>query len=369
MQYFEKYTSNTVAGSSNQRHFSTEGKTLTSRVFYKIAAGGRYGYSILFSNTIDSTFSDGSLCHKNYVCDEWTICSARIGKCEFIPDRPLGELVMDEDIKITDTVALTFDGSASKTVAPGGFFACDEVELSFEEGQYLCLELTYSGNEVPYHHETILPVYTNDGEGWKYTNLAPLASMVGCTRKVKRRIGFMGDSITQGCGTTPNGYRHWNAILSERLGTHNAYWNLGIGFGRADDAASDGAWLYRAKQNDAVFVCYGVNDILQGFSEEVIKKNFTVIVDTLKKRGITVVLQTVPPFDYRGDNIGKWERINDYIKTELVHHADYIFDSSAVLSKSADEPHNSKYGGHPSDEGCAVWAEALYNEYKDIFGY
>jgi len=365
MQYFTKYSSNTVGASGNQLHFSTEGKMLTSRVYYKISADGEYNYSVLFSNTVDSTFSDGSLCHKNYVCDEWYIKSARVGRCRFIPDKPLAEISPDKDIISEDFTALTFDGHTDKTVAPGGFFTSDGVILSFDKGDYLCLELTYSGDEVPYHYETILPVYTKTEDGWTYSNKMPLASMVGCDRGVKSRIGFLGDSITQGCGTKPNGYEHWNAVLAEKLGTDHAYWNLGIGFGRADDAASDGAWLYRAKQNDTVFVCYGVNDILQGFDENVIKKNLGITVKALKKKGIRVILQTVPPFDYRGDNIGKWERINEYIKTELSEAADYIFDNSAVLSRCADEPYNSKYGGHPNGEGCKAWAEALYEFVKD----
>ena len=274
----------------------------------------------------------------------------------------------DADITVIGLVPLTFDGKASRTVLPGELFASDAVTLSFDKGEYLCLEMTYSGDEVPYHPETILPVFTKSSEGWHYTNMSPVASMIGCDRPIKERIGFIGDSITQGIGTTPNEYRHWNAVLSDKIGVHNAYWNLGLGFGRANDAASDGVWLYRAKQNDTVFVCYGVNDILQGLPEEQIKKDLTTIVDTLKALGIRVILQTVPPFDYRGDNIGKWERINGYIKTELSNHADYVFDNSTVLSKSADEPQNSKYGGHPCDEGCSVWAVALYEACKHLFG-
>ncbi len=366
MRYFEKYTSNTVAGSGNQLHFSTDGKKLTSRVYYKISAGGEYNYSILFSNIIDSTFSDGSLCRKNYVCDEWFIHSARVGRCKSFPDGEVGKVLPDRDIVTEDLVTLSFDGKPTKTVAPGEFFSSDEVKLTFDAGEFLCLELTYSGNEVPCHRETILPVYTDFGNGWEYTYLMPLASMVGCDRRVKSRIGFMGDSITQGCGTKVNAYEHWNAVLADRLGTDFAFWNLGLGFGRADDAASCGAWMFRAKQNDTVFVCYGVNDILQGFDEDVIKKNLTVIVDKLKEKGIRVILQTVPPFDYRGDNIGKWERINAYIKTELSKRADLVFDNSPVLSKNADEPQSSKYGGHPNGEGCAVWAEALYEFLKEL---
>lgn len=35
----------------------------------------------------------------------------------------------------------------------------------------------------------------------------------------------------------------WDSKLEERLGEAYMYWNLSLGFGRANDAASDDAWL------------------------------------------------------------------------------------------------------------------------------
>ncbi len=89
MDYFNRYVSNTCAGSANQLFFSTgEGEIRTGRVFYKITVGGEYAYSLLFSNIIDSTYGDGSRRHCNLICDSWQIHSARVGKCSWInPDR------------------------------------------------------------------------------------------------------------------------------------------------------------------------------------------------------------------------------------------------------------------------------------------
>ena len=61
MEYFEKYNSNTYAGSANQLYFEmNENEIHTGRIFYKITVGGEYSYSVLFSNIIDSTFANGS---------------------------------------------------------------------------------------------------------------------------------------------------------------------------------------------------------------------------------------------------------------------------------------------------------------------
>ena len=218
---------------------------------------------------------------------------------------------------------------------------------------------------IPYH-EDFIPVYVKGKEGWEASKLMPLASMVGCNRAVKERVGYLGDSITQGWGTPFNSYSHWNALLSQMIGSEYAYWNLGLGFGRANDAASDGAWLYRARQNDIIFVCYGVNDIEQGFSEEQTKADLTYIVETLKKEGKKVILQTIPPCNYRGEAIEQWNNINMYIKTVLADKVDAVFDVVPHLGDK-ENPHNSKFGGHPNQEGCAIWAKALFEEIKQFF--
>ena len=175
----------------------------------------------------------------------------------------------------------------------------------------------------------------------------------------------MGDSITQGIGTPINSYAHWGAVFAGLLGNKYAYWNLGLGYGRADDAASDGMWLYKAKQNDIVFVCYGVNDIHQGYSVDSIKKNLQTIVDRLHAAGVRVIMQTVPPFDYSEEYRGIWKEINAFILHDI-KHADLVFDCAKHLAKSEEEPHMAKYGGHPDSEGCEVWAKALFEAIADV---
>ncbi len=368
MDYFKTYTSNTVAGSGNQHWFSlAQGEIRTGRVFYKIAVAGEYQYSLLFSNIIDSTFGSGDVSHKNLLCEKWQIHAAKIGKCKEIPStKPLPEMTMAEkgeaDIIVSELQEITFQGSKEKTVNPGAFFASDPIRLHFQKGEYLCLEMTFSGNMIPYHEESGLPVFIKENGVWVYARQMPFAGMIGCDRPVAARIGYVGDSITQGIGTEPNSYSHWNAVLSDKIGEEYACWNLGLGYGRANDLASDGAWLYKARQNDIVFICYGVNDILQGFSEEQIKADITSIVHALKQANKTVILQTIPPFDYENENIEKWKRLNDYIKEELAGKVDLVFDNSPYLSESKENPHLAKYGGHPNAEGCAVWAEALFEQ-------
>lgn len=358
MKYFDTYASNTTASSQNQHIFHSDGETRTGRVFYKITAGGEYNYSLLFSNITDSTFADGKLSHANLVCSAWEICSARIGKCP-------GNMEFDDlNGAVGDWRDVSFEGKTCKTVAPGEFFATDGVKLSFVAGDYLCLEMTYSGTVMPYHEESIIPIFSQTDGGWVFDKKMPLPGMVGCDRDVQKRIVYLGDSITQGIGTAMNSYTHWNAVLSEKIGSSYSHWNAGIGFARANDTASDGAWMYKAKHGDIIVCCIGANDLLQNKPECDIRRDITRTVDLLARDGRTVVLQTIPPFEYAEHHIPVWKSLNEMIKTELADKVAFVFDVAAAIGQQ-DEPYFPIYGGHPNAEGCRIWGEKLYAAMRD----
>ncbi len=371
MKYFEEYNSNSYAGSGNQLYFEMdENEVRKGRILYKISVGGEYNYSLLFSNIIDSTYADGTVSQKNLICDNWTIHGAKIGKCKYVNnEKELAELTMEcegADIEVFDFTDITFGGKSSKEIVGGEFFCSDPVKISFRKGEYLCLEIIFSGTKIPYHEESLLPVFVEENGVWKYSKFMPFAGMIGCDRKVKSKVAYFGDSITQGIGTKPNSYLHWNALLSEKLGNEYSYWNLGIGYGRANDAASDGAWLYKAKQNDIIFICFGANDILRGFSEKQIKADLLYIVESLKNLGKKVVLQTIPPFNYNEETTKKWNEVNKYILTELKEKVDLVFDNTQYLGKK-EKPQDAIYGGHPNEEGCKLWADTLFEKIKFFF--
>jgi len=372
MEYFKKYTSNTIAGSGNQKLFiMNENEIRTGRVFYKIAHSGKYNYSLLFSNITDSTYADGSFSHKNMICSSWKIIEARVARVskDMSFENFTDEKVADEiNSKIDGFKTLTFSGKVEKTVAPGEFFYSDEIEMEFESGDYLCLEITFSGTVMSYHEESILPVFGKFADGWKYFKEMPFVGMVGCDRKVKARVGFLGDSITQGIGVEYNSYKHWNALLSEKLGDGYAYWNLGIGFARAEDMATNGAWMYKAKHNDIAFVCLGANDLIQGIGAEKIISDLDKILDILMRENFEkIIWQTIPPIGYEDEKRVIWETVNAHIKNNISKKVDRVFDCSKVLGESDKNPHKNKYDLHPGEEGCALWAEALYEAVKDIF--
>ncbi len=359
MKWFDTYKSNTLAGSGNQFFFKLENnEPRTGRIYYKVFAGGRYTYSLLFSNIMDSTYFDGAVSHCNLLCEEWEILRASLGVCHDCSENVAGE--------VKTFHPLTFQGSFSKTVMPGEFFTTDGVELEVAKDSYLCLEIEFRGGQIPCNEESILPMFVKENGKWIPSKHVPCPGMIGCNRDVRAGIGFLGDSITQGIGTAVNSYLHWNALVAETIGPDYSYWNLGLGFGRASDAASDGAWLFKAKQMDFVILCYGVNDVCQGRTEEQIQGDLLKIVLELKKAGVKVMVQTLPPFDLQGDALEKWIHINEFIRHELVKEADAVFDVVPLLITGPEKEGKARYNGHPNEEGCKVWAEALIPVLKEF---
>ncbi|MBQ3154949.1 MAG: hypothetical protein IJB88_06920 [Clostridia bacterium] len=364
MNYFETFSSNTIAGIGNQFYFGTAKDEIRfGRMFYKITVGGTYRYSLLFTNTIDSTYALGDISQKNLVCKPWTIHRARIGRAG--SETFATDAMHHNDSDVFAWCDLTFDGCTSKEVASGETFWNDPIELTFDKDEYLCLEIAFSGEMIPYHEESLLPIFICQNGEWKYDRKMPLAGMVGCDRKINHRITFWGDSITQGIGTPNNSYAHWNALVANKLDKQYACWNIGIGYARANDAATLDAWWKKAKHSDTVVLCLGANDILQYYPEDQLLTDLQTIVHALKQQGIRIVLQTVPPFEYNRGQIEVWKRVNDFIRGRLAKEADLFFDVVPLLSEGEPD-HLPKYGGHPNAEGCRIWADALYKQLENL---
>ncbi len=349
MNIFEKYASNTLASNGNQTFMKRNkgARPSTGLVFLKVFKGGKFNYVFGFSDVIDSTFADGSVSRSNDVCP-WKIEAleaASADECE-------PKSAFKNGFK-----PVTFSGKGSADITGEKITFSDPVSL--EADKYICLKITFSGRKVPYHPESQIRMFRKSGIGWKYSQEVPVPIFTGVERSVEKRIAFMGDSITQGIGATFNSYRHYAAVVSEILGDKYSFWDLGIGYARGADAATDGAWLARAKENDIVTVCYGVNDMFQGRTVEQIKADLETIVLKLKEAETKVIIQTVPPFDYDEAHAKMWREINAFIRTVLQPKADGFFDTVDILCTDGEKTGKAIYGGHPNDEGHRLWGEAI----------
>ena len=349
MDFFKKYVSNTLAGSSNQSFFLSDSSEQKGRVFYKVFAGGEYDYSFMFSNIIDSTYADVSHSKANIKCRGWTLNYAKA----MVVSKDEKELAQCE---IKSETALAFNKKITKDIISGEIFFSDPVSLNCEKGDYICIEISFSGEQIPYFEEIIIPTYRLFDGKWVYSRQVPLACMVGCNRQVEKKIGFLGDSITEGIGVAMDSYDHWNAKIAELVGEKYSYWNLGIGFARAADAASNGVWLAKAKEMDVVTICLGVNDMGRGYSATEICCALETVVRILKDNKVRTILFTVPPFDYQGEGLEKWKKVNFYIQNELSRITE-IYDVVPIWGDKAPNEQHAIYGGHPNAEGCALLAK------------
>ena len=347
------YVSNTLCAGGNQSWFTVDGSD-TGLVYMRVFRGGEMPYVFGFSNIIDSTFGDGSFSKMNDVCD-WDILDFRIA------------VTKDYDPETADNLEykpVYFNGRQNTRVEK--YTYSDEIILNAEKDDYLCMKISFSGAKIPCHKETQLPVLRKNNGKWELNPDVPMPFFRGVKRDVKKKIAFFGDSITQGIGAGFDSYSHYAALAGKALGEDYAVWNIGLGYGRAQDAASDGIWLEKAKQNDVVSVCFGVNDIHKGRTEEQLKADLKFIACSLKNAGVKLILQTIPPFDYDKESEKIWRAVNGYIKTELSQIADVIFDNNPILSENGADSPKAKFGGHPNADGHSLWADALLPVIKSI---
>ena len=138
---------------------------------------------------------------------------------------------------------------------------------------------------------------------------------------------------------------------------------MGIGFGRANDAASDGIWLEKAKNLDVVTICFGVNDLGRGYSVAEIENNLLKIIKNLQKNNVKTILFTIPPFDYNEEIKNKWSKINCYILDELSKITD-VYDVAKIWGNESPNNHIAKYGGHPDENGCLIMARDFLRKFN-----
>lgn len=351
MNIFEKYVSNTLASNGNQSYVlrrNTESPS-TGIAFIKVYKGGEFNWVFGWSDVLDSTFADGSKSRCNEVYP-WKIDSL--------------EATVTDDCNPYSALkekfsAITFDGKPEKKIDGEKITFSDPLKLKAEKNQFICLRIEFSGKKVPCHPESQIALFRKNGFMWKASPEIPLPIFSGVERKVERKIAFIGDSITQCIGTTFNSYRHYASLIAEELGDRYAFWDMGIGFARGADAATDGIWLSRAKQNDIVTVCFGVNDIYKNFTADEIKANIMKTVLLLKEAGAKVVIQSIPPFCYEDETLKTWLDVNEYIRNEIAPKADAFFDTVKILSANGKDSPEPKYGPHPDDIGHSAWAKEL----------
>lgn len=359
---FTTYVSNTVVSTGNNFYIE-KAENITYRAYLPVEEYGELEYKFFFTNTVDSTYTKGKIAFVGKSGGSYTISNATVADG--------GTGVEDE---ITNRTPVTFGGKETKEVAADESYWSDPVTMNIPEGHYMVWEWTVSGEGIPCNKMSSLTSTASsaDGETFEFCDEIPLPQIIGAKRDVKHTVAAIGDSITQGCQTEQMKYEFWASKISTQLGSDVAFFNCGLGWARASDAASNENWLSRVSQYDTVIVAFGTNDIVSGkyggkkSSAEEIDEYLDAIVSYLTEKGCDVILFNAPPQNFKETNEGIRTALNEKIPAIAEKYGAKFFDFSALLS-TEDEPGKAVYGGHPNGEGGTVVADAFVKQFGSLF--
>ncbi|WP_239004496.1 SGNH/GDSL hydrolase family protein [Paenibacillus tepidiphilus] len=352
--------------------------THTYRTYFRVREGGSLTLKLWHSNAVDSTWDQGQESRASRPGGEWSIAAA------YVAD---GGLHPDGSVAAGTQVPVMFGGIASKAVGSGETFWSDEVRLDLPEGHYLAFTWTIkteaAGPSVPFNVEGMLVsgydaagelADSESGKGFALSDKLLVApSYIGYKKQVQKKLIFLGDSITQGVRTAKDQYTYWAARIAEGLGTEYGLWNLGSGWGRGYDVATDGPWLEKAKQGDEVLIVLGVNDLDIGkrTADELLTDLAHIIAEIKAANpAVKVILSTVPPFNFVEEREAYWRTVNRTILENPPAGVDRVFDIAAVLSEPAPQEHrirrefmSDEYDPHPNGDAGKAVAEAFLEWY------
>jgi lysophospholipase L1-like esterase len=292
---------------------------------------------------------------------------------------------------------LAFDGAPQAVVPAHGELASDPAELSLAAGESLTVTLHLDAVTGPatFHAQAFTTSHRGPGDlladtgGTGFTETTESWYFLSAVETDAGRtdgIALLGDSTTDGFGSTPGADRRWSDALARRTGRPVA--NAGIG---GNLLLNDSAWygekaVHRLRRDvldhpglDTLVVLLGLNDI--GFSEtgeqptyhpapvveagELIEGHRDLIRQA-RERGLTVVGATLLPFggsDHWGEHAAGVSRaLNEWIRGSGEYDA--VADLHRALADPADPDRLRPaydFGDHlhPNDAGYAVMAEAV----------
>ena len=260
------------------------------------------------------------------------------------------------EIDEKSTVSLTFDGKASVEIPAGGKVASDPVNFKIGPRENVAITIHYgaSSPSVSGHPGSRTTSYLKAGNTTDFTDAVKtdhwyniLALEVEAPQKAGA-VAILGNSITDGRGSTTNEQNRWADVLSRRLLANKAtrqvgVLNMGIG-GNCVLGGGLGPAAVNRYQRDLfgqegvkwIILFEAVNDL--GYArngEQTAQRIIDVykqIIHEAHKKGIRVFGATITPFkgnNYYSDHHEKGrQKINEWIRTTKMLDGVIDFDQA-----------------------------------------
>ncbi|MCQ2250980.1 MAG: SGNH/GDSL hydrolase family protein [Bacteroidales bacterium] len=266
-----------------------------------------------------------------------------------------------EKIDAKSAKYLTFNGKKNITLEPGQKVFCDDLAYSLKPLQRLSITVCY-GDRTPEkpttHRGSRTTSYIMKGESKpksafvideKLDHWYNIASLDVKTDHDTRIIAALGNSITDGRGTTTNMQNRWTDFLAEAYEGKVGVLNLGIGGNCVIEGGLSQPALKRfdrdilAQRGVKTLVIFeGVNDIGWAWnSEEKSKKlieAYETLIEKARNAGMKVFMGTITPF--KGNSyFNPWHEtarqvVNEWIRT--TDKIDGVIDFDAEVRDPED---------------------------------
>ncbi|MFE6623523.1 SGNH/GDSL hydrolase family protein [Streptomyces sp. NPDC057740] len=307
----------------------------------------------------------------------------------------VGRTAAEAGVEPGSLVRLTFGGAADADIPARAELVSDDIPLALAAGESLTVTLYFDTTTGPatFHAQAFTRSYRGEGDlsgdagGERFDGVTQSWYFLSAVEVDSGRtdaVALLGDSITDGFGSTPGADRRWSDALAERTG--RPVLNAGIG---GNLLLNDSAWygdggLRRLRRDvldrpgvDTLVVLLGLNDI--GFSETdeqptykpapVVEAGELIaghreLIRQGRAAGLRVVGATLLLFggsDHWGERAAKVSHeLNEWIR--CAGEYDAVVDLGRALADPGDPDRLRPaydFGDHlhPNDTGYTVMAE------------
>lgn len=276
------------------------------------------------------------------------------------------------DVDESTSTPLTFDGHSNVTIPAGGFVLSDPVAFRLTPRMNVAITIRYghtSATTITGHPGSRTTSYLAAGHTDDFADAVPtdhwyhISAIHAVSGQSKRAIAVLGNSITDGRGTTTNGQDRWTDNLSRRLLADKQLRDFTVlNFGLGGNCVLRGGLgptgqsryerdLFNQPGVTHLILFEGVNDLgttppptadepspATKTARQLIRV-YRDIISQAHQRGLTVIVATITPFKgngyYTPDHEEGRQLFNAWVRTS--HEPDAIIDFEQAVA-APDDP-------------------------------